>query len=128
MPDTYNRTTQIEKDAEYRSKVDMLMKTIYGNGQPGLIDEVAETKSALKSFYDRWFQREEDKKQYDNRSSARQMILLGLATLILGLLAFFGIRAQIDRAHAFISMDKQTQQAENGTTHAVEPDASANNR
>ena len=90
---------------------------INGNGKPGLKDDVAEVKSDQKSFADRWIQREEDKKLYDNHASNRQKFLISLALLILALLAFFGIQARLSHS-AFVSVDNPSVTAQNGSQHA----------
>src|ERR1700722_13672339 len=109
MPE--NSRTAIEREADYRTKVDMLMKTVFDNGQPGLLTRFNGLEKEHNSFYECWVQREEDKKKFDDRSSQRQIALIALATLILGLLAFFGIRATLTKT-AFVG-DNRIQTAHN---------------
>lgn len=118
MPETNEFRALKDKCTEYHTKVDSLMRAIYGNGQPGLIDEVADIKSDGKSFRAVWEQREKDKMKYDDHSAARQKWLMGLAGLILALLAFFGISARLTHT-AVVSVDKPAVTAQNkGITHA----------
>ena len=116
MPET--DLAQFKREcAAYHTKVDMLMKAIYGNGQPGLVDEFKDHKGFVRSFYDRWDQREKDKMKYDDEQKWRTTTLISLAVLILGLLAFFGIRAQINHT-AFVSVDTPSALAQNSTQNA----------
>lgn len=105
---------------EWRSKVD---KAIWGNGQPGLQQNLSKHREDFTEFKSTWQERERSKIMYDDRQAKKMNRLIALlialtaiGSLIVGVLAY-----EHETHHAVFTSNSQMVNASNNT-HAALPD------